>query len=102
MAVNCDLTYACRLLALLNPNFPERVAVILVLNNSWVIQSLWNNVLSPLIDPETKEEIVVFGSGTEEYHEEAAKWVGDDHQYLIRCRERRKGGKKYCVLSLPR
>ena len=74
---NWDLEYATQIVAHLGDNFPERIFVVLVVYNSWMLSGLWAMV-SALLPKEVVAKVVFCGDDLRK----ASVHLGDDHPYL--------------------
>jgi len=75
---NMDMKYSRVIAKVLQANFPERVVQILIINNSFAVQSLWNAV-KPLLAPETRGKIQMCGC---DFEAACTAWISTENPYL--------------------
>lgn len=75
---NMDYTFARELIKILERHYPERMDRVVVINCSWLVATLWA-IVSPLLDPVTRDKIIFL---TSYFHDGLLDFVKEDHPYL--------------------
>jgi len=81
-----DTLFAKEMCSVLLSQFPRRLGVVLVINNSWSSEGFWC-LVSKMIACETRERVKFLGS---DFRNCLAAVVGEDHPYLIYALEVKK------------
>mmetsp|Transcript_25303 Transcript_25303/g.58761 ORF Transcript_25303/g.58761 Transcript_25303/m.58761 type:complete len:343 (+) Transcript_25303:58-1086(+) len=94
-----DLTFTRELMAVFQHQFPERMGMMVVINNSWMTSALWQ-VVQTFLDPITRAKLHFLGTN---FEQELTALVGPDHPYLrYALAVGRCSAKEAAIIPLPR